>query len=523
METVYYCISAAVVTYLFILLVLKIILPSRLAKESLQRKQVTIADAHRRAEVIKVEAVRRAENQSRDHFEELEEQVVIRKQDLVDAERELASQEDFVKLAEQRLERDFSELAQQQGKLDQLASKQQVLEVETQKDRVELVENFEQKALVSGADLKEQISADYVEKRILECQRVLKDVEEDLSTHSKRMAVRMLNRLQARYAPDFVWPKQVNTVEISSPNVLEFLNKNEQAILRQLSELSESVNVELVEPEKPGGATFVKLAGGFGLYKEAARQSLEQLIKQGPRAEARFAEMYANNVRELDRQALKLGQQAVRALKLRGVHPEIQKMVGFLNWRTSYRQNQYLHTVEVAQLAGLLAHEVGVDPDVARRCGLLHDIGKTLDYKIEGSHAVISGDYADRFGEARVVCDTCMSHHNDLVLETPMSYVLKTADTLSGARPGARVNLEEGYQIRLNAIDDAVRSFRGIGKVAIMNGGREVHVEVNHKKVSELELAGLVESIARKIEEDVAFPGQIKVLVSRKFEASSVA
>jgi ribonuclease Y len=153
----------------------------------------------------------------------------------------------------------------------------------------------------------------------------------------------------------------------------------------------------------------------------------------------------------------------------------------------------------------------------------MHDIGKTLDYKIEGSHAVISGDYADRFGESREICDTCMSHHNDLVLETPMSYVLKTADTLSGARPGARVNLEEGYQIRLNAIDDAVRSFRGIGKVAIMNGGREVHVEVNHKKVSESELSDLVGSIARKIEEDVAFPGQIKVLVSRKFEVSSVA
>ena len=137
--------------------------------------------------------------------------------------------------------------------------------------------------------------------------------------------------------------------------------------------------------------------------------------------------------------------------------------------------------------------------------------------------AALSGDYADRFGESKQVCDTVMSHHNDLVLETPMSYVLKSADTLSGARPGARVNLEEGYQIRLSAIEEAVRSFPGIVKMAIMNGGREVHIDVNHKKVKENDLSRYTEDIAKKIEEEVAYPGQIKVLVSRRFESVAVA
>ena len=182
-----------------------------------------------------------------------------------------------------------------------------------------------------------------------------------------------------------------------------------------------------------------------------------------------------------------------------------------------------LPLLEVAQLAGLLAGELGEDPDVAKRCGLLHDIGKGIDYRIEGSHAVISGDYADRYGENQIICNTVMSHHNDLVMETPMSYILKTADTLSGARPGARVNLEEGYQIRLSAIDQVVRSFPGILKIAIMNGGREVHIDVNHNKVKENQLENFTSAIAKKIEEEVAYPGQIKVLVTRRFEASSVA
>jgi ribonuclease Y len=198
-------------------------------------------------------------------------------------------------------------------------------------------------------------------------------------------------------------------------------------------------------------------------------------------------------------------------------------MVGHLYWRTSYRQNQFFHSVEVAKLAGILAHELGVDPNLAKRCGLMHDIGKGIDYRLEGGHAVISADYADRFGEHKMICDAVLSHHNDINLETPLASVLKAADTLSGARPGARVNLELGYQTRLTDINEAVRSFEGVSNVAIMNGGREVHVEVSNKKIKENAIEKLVEAIAKKIEDNVTYPGQIKVLVSRKFEATSVA
>ena len=257
--------------------------------------------------------------------------------------------------------------------------------------------------------------------------------------------------------------------------------------------------------------------------KEAARLTLDEIIPRGPNAWAKVQRTYEKHRKNLDVQAQKLGRQAVTELKLTDIHPEIQRMVGALNWRTSYRQNQFHHSLEVAKLAGIVANELGVDPELAKRSGLLHDIGKGIDYRIEGSHAVISGDYADRYGESKIVCDTVMSHHNDLVLETALSYVLKSADTLSGARPGARINLEEGYQVRLLAIEEVVRSFPGITKMSIMNGGREVHIDVNHKKIKEGELESFTASIARKLEENVAFPGQIRVLVSRRFESTAVA
>jgi ribonuclease Y len=331
----------------------------------------------------------------------------------------------------------------------------------------------------------------------------------------------VLSRLISRYQPTFVWPKSVNHVEIQNPKLFEILEANPQFIT-DLSQLTEGVEITLSAASE-GGPAIVRLGGGYGIYKEAARLTLEELLPRGPTQWSRADKTYLKHKKTIEHQALKLGRQAVIELKLSNIHEEIQKMVGALNWRTSYRQNQYHHSVEVARLAGILAGELGVDPDMAKRCGLLHDIGKGIDYRIEGSHAVISGDYADRFGEKRLICDTVMSHHNDLVLETPMSYVLKSADTLSGARPGARINLEEGYQERLSAMEEAIKSFPGIQKVAIMNGGREVHIGVNHKRIREEELRDFCEAIARKIEQDVAFPGQIKVLVTRRFEANAVA
>ena len=220
-----------------------------------------------------------------------------------------------------------------------------------------------------------------------------------------------------------------------------------------------------------------------------------------------------------------MGQEASHILHLKSIHPEILKLIGSLNYRTSHRQNQYYHSLEVACLAGMLADEIGVDSTLAKRSGILHDIGKVLDYKIEGSHAVISGDYAQKYGENTDVVDTVLSHHDDKVVETPFAYILKAADAMSGARPGARVDMEEGYNRRIDGISGVINSFQenGVTGSAIMHAGREVHIYVDNHKVKQSELDGLAKNIAEKLENEVEYPGQIRVTVIRRTEITEVA
>lgn len=512
---------SAVCGYIFFL-VMKLALPKRLRSEHIQQQNLVIEKAQQRRQQILEENRNRTEQKLKVHLEEVDDQLQDLTQDLEATEEELASQEDFAQKEAQRIDKLESQIKEQRHKVDSIEQTFKAKTNELQEHRRQLQLKLAEIAECDIDAVRNNLANDLVTQRTLESQKVLKALSEDLHINNKKLAERSLARLLSRYEPEFIWPKAVNHVEITNHRLLEQLEDSSNRILEDLRELTDQVDISIAN-DKEHTVPVIKLGGGYGIDKEAARLTLEELVAKGPNAWGKVAKVYEKQRRQLFQQAEKLGARAVRELRLEGIHPEIQRMVGALNWRTSYRQNQFFHSLEVAKLAGILATELGEDPELAKRCGLLHDIGKGIDYRIEGSHAVISGDYADRFGESRIICDTVMSHHNDLVLETPLSYVLKSADTLSGARPGARVNLEEGYQVRLSAIEDVVRSFPGINKLAIMNGGREVHIDVNYKKVKENELREFTEAIARKIEQDVAFPGQIKVLVSRKFESIAVA
>jgi ribonuclease Y len=502
--------------------IMRLMLPKRLRAEHLEQREIVIQKAMQRRKQIVHEADLRTNESLALNLEEIDDQLADLKQDLEASEAELKSQEEFASKEESRVAKLENQTKAYEQKVMQV--KEALEEKRQEQDRLQqsLRESLAQTADCDLENIRENLKEDLLNKYRLESQKRLKLTQEELATNQKKLADRTLSRLLARYEPQFVWPKATSHVEITNNKLLDQLSSDQTTLLTDLMEQTDQVEISLAQDENSNLAA-IKLGGGYGIDKEAARLTLEEIVPKGPNAWHKASKVYQKHHRQLENQARILGRRAVEELKIDDLHPEIQKMVGALNWRTSYRQNQYYHSLEVAKLAGILAYELGVDPQLAKRCGLLHDIGKGIDYRIDGSHAVISGDYADRFGESKLICDTVMSHHNDLVLETPLSYVLKSADTLSGARPGARVNLEEGYQIRLSAIEEVVRSFPGITKVAIMNGGREVHVDVNHKKVKEHELKEYTASIARKIEEDVAFPGQIRVLVSRRFESVAVA
>lgn len=514
--------ACLIVGYLIFLGMLAM-LPSRLRSESQQQlKEMKQKHLRNRQKTLR-DSLRRHEQKATLQRESMEAELDEKQSDLQEVESELNILSDTISQTEARIIKRTSDYKNRLTRANKLKAEYEKRLADIDNSKAELQKALEMKNdLESGPHL-HRIKQAILDERNLAAQKSLRDYFDDLNTHSGKMATRMLSRVLSRYAPTFAWPKTSYVVDIKNQELADYLNSDKCNLLAQLRELTEDVQIAFTTDKEDTPSLGIKLVGGYGIYKEAGRLTLEELLNQSKSHWGRIEQVYQKHCRVLEKQALRLGQRAAIKLQLEGLHSEILKMVGALNWRTSYRQNQYLHSVEVSELAGILANEIGVNPQEAKRCGLLHDIGKGIDYRIEGSHAVISGDYADRFGESRLICDTVMSHHNDLVLESPLSYVLKTADTLSGARPGARVNLEEGYQIRLSSIDQAVRSFKGVSKVAIMSGGREVHVEVNHNKVSEEQLSSLAEAIAKKIEEEVAFPGQIKVLIARKFEASAVA
>ena len=505
-----------------IFLILLHLLPKKLRQENLTESHKIIEKANRRRDQIIQESQELTEEKLTLEKEEEEANFQDSMADLEVSKRQITATQRSYDQAQSRFKKRQNE--QENIKVRVATTRDHA---QKQKKTLSHLENDILLKLASIAeceinDLKKNATQLIINDFQLECQRASKEYLDEISTHAQKKALRVLDGILARYSPEFLWPKMTNHVDITSAKTLDLLQSEKFSLLKDLTELSEGVEINLWQ-EKKDQPYIIKLGGGYGIFKESARLTLENLLFAPPSNWHKVASIYSNHRKNLENQALQLGIEATKILQLSNIHPEIQKMIGALNWRTSYRQNQYYHSIEVAQLAGILANEMKVDPDTAKRCGILHDIGKGIDYRIEGSHAVISGDYADRFGESRLVCDTVMSHHNDLVLETVLSYILKTADTLSGARPGARVNLEEGYQIRLSAIDQVVKSFPGITKTAIMNGGREVHIEVHHKKVGETKLEGLARAIARKIEDDVAFPGQIKVIVSRRYEAVTVA
>ncbi|MBC7660138.1 MAG: DUF3552 domain-containing protein [Chitinophagaceae bacterium] len=503
--------------------VVRYLLPKRLKSTHQQQRDMIVEKAKARKEQLVAEAKKRADEKLQLMKEELEVSLEDERLSLESLEADFNLQEEFAEHEEERIVKLEATLDVHQKKIQDLQDQLKLHEDEKSQTRIATQERL---AGIADCDIqttKQNIADGVLNDRRLDSQKRIKELVDDLESHSKKGAERVLSRILSRYQPTFVWPKSVNHVEVQNPRLFEALENPANTLIADLGQLSEGVEITLSPAEHEGMPSVIRLGGGYGIYKEAIRLTLEEVLPRGPSQWGKIDKVYQKHVRTIEIQAAKLGKQAVQELRLPNIHEEIQKMVGALNWRTSYRQNQYYHSVEVSRLAGLLAAEMGVDPQVAKRCGLLHDIGKGIDYRIEGSHAVISGDYADRFGEKRLVCDTVMSHHNDLVLDTPLSFVLKSADTLSGARPGARINLEEGYQERLAAMEEAIKTFSGIQKVAIMNGGREVHIGVNHKRIREEDLQEFTAAIARKIEEDVAFPGQIKVLVTRRFEATAVA
>jgi ribonuclease Y len=285
---------------------------------------------------------------------------------------------------------------------------------------------------------------------------------------------------------------------------------------RNIRALEAACGVDLIVDDTPEA---VVISAFDPVRREVARRALERLMEDGRVHPARIEEVIAKVKSELFKSIKEDGDKALFELGILNVNPEIVKLVGSLKYRTSYTQNNYTHSIEVGFLAGMMASELGADVKAARRAGLLHDIGKALDHSVEGSHAVIGAEFAKRHGEREPICHAIRSHHEDEKPNSVIAHLVQAADALSSARPGARRSMMESYIRRLEDLESIGNSFDGVIRTFALQAGREVRVIVEASKVTDEQSIMLSRDVARKIERELNYPGQIKVTVVRETRA----
>jgi ribonuclease Y len=334
-----------------------------------------------------------------------------------------------------------------------------------------------------------------------------------------REAKRVLEIASARYRNHFLTERNQSTFRLDPPvmNALTAENNKLHAAVEEVA------NVKLLMTE---AESTVRLDGLDSLGREVARRVLGKLAKKPESAADALAQPreWTQRIKDhLDGEVRTLGKKAFQTLGIGRADPEIVWLVGALNWRTSYTQNQWLHAVEASFLAGMMAAELGLDERLARRATLMHDIGKALTHKIEGSHAVIGADIARRVGEDEVIANAIGAHHADEPCNSVYAHLVAAADAMSGARPGARREMAEGFSARVEDLERIGASYRGVEFAHAVHGGRELRVYVRERDVDDLAVIDLSAEIAARIADELTFPGQIKVTVIRSFAAVATA
>lgn len=443
-----------------------------------------------------------------------DEAAVQRREDLV------AQHASELHAQDEQLETRESELASEQKEVQSRRDRASGVERDAQKKKDAIKGELEQRAGVRGAELIAQLGASWIENARAKAAAQLRAIDQTVADPAHdREAKRIMEIAGARYRHHYLTERAPSNLRIG-PELVGLLLDNNGAMHKALEQVS-GLQL-LVNDDKDA----VRLDGLDGVGKEMVRRAIGRLIKKPETIDDAKAdpETWAKKSREhLDQEIRALGKKAFQTLGISKAHPEIVELVGALNFRTSYTQNQWWHAVEAAYLAGMMAAELGLDEKIARRATLMHDIGKALTHKIEGSHAVIGADIARRNGESEVVANAIGAHHTDEPFNSPYAYLVAASDAMSGARPGARRELAEGFSMKIDDLERIGMQRRGVAHAHAVQGGRELRVYVRERDVDDLTVVEMSTEIATQISDEMTFPGQIKVTVIRAFEATATA
>ena len=500
---------AAVISHFLTVSNLKNNAESKIGNAEARAREI-IDDAVKTAEAKKKESLLEIKEESIKNKNELEKETKERRSELQRYEKRVLSKEEALDKKSEAIERREAgftakeeELRQREAKVEEL-SQQRVQELER----------------ISG--LTSEQAKEYLLKTVEEdvkhdTAKMIKKLEAQAKEEADKKAKEYVVTAIQRCAADHVAETTISVVQLPSDEMKGRIIGREGRNIRTLETLT---GVELIIDDTPEA---VVLSGFDPIRREVARIALEKLIVDGRIHPARIEEMVEKAQKEVDTMIREEGEAAALKVGVHGIHPELIKLLGRMKFRTSYGQNALKHSVEVAQLSGLLAGEIGLDVRLAKRAGLLHDIGKSIDHDVEGSHIQIGVDLCRKYKESPTVINAVEAHHGDVEPETLIACVVQAADTISAARPGARRETLETYTNRLKQLEDITNQFKGVDKSFAIQAGREIRVMVVPEQVSDADMVLLARDIAKQIEFELEYPGQIKVNVIRESRVTDYA
>ncbi len=476
-----------------------------------------LAEARKEAETIKKEAILQAKDslfqmkgeferetkETRKELQNLEKRVLQREENLDRKSEGIDKRDASIAKKEKQLLVQEKELSDQQKHLDGL--------IEEQRQKLESLSG------ISMQEAKEMLVRSIENEAKHDAALLVKKIETEARETADRKAKDIIALAIQRYAGDYVAEKTVSVVSLPNEEMKGRIIGREGRNIRAIEAIT---GVDLIIDDTPEA---VILSGFNPIRREVARVSLERLISDGRIHPARIEEIVEKVSAEIENAVREAGEQAAFDVGVHGIHPELIKYIGKLKYRTSYAQNVLQHSREVAFLCGIMAAELGVNEKQAKRAGLLHDIGKAIDHEMEGAHATIGADLARRYSESQAIVHAIAAHHEDVPAEDIMAVIVQAADALSGARPGARKELLETYVKRLEDLEKIAASFPGINKAYAIQAGRELRIIVESERVGDADMVLLSRDIAKKIENELTYPGQIKVTVIRETRAVEFA
>ena len=502
-------VALLVATWFIAIAYRKNIVETKIGRAESQAREI-IDEAQKTAEAKKREILLEAKEDSLKTRNDLEKEVKDRRGELSRMEKRILAREENLDKKTEAVEKKEASLAGKESALDKQRAKVEELQAKR-------LQELERISGLTSEQAKEYLLKTVEDEVKHETAVMVKELETRAKEEANKKAKEYVVNAIQRCAVDHSSETTISLVQLPNDEMKGRIIGREGRNIRTLETLT---GVDLIIDDTPEA---VILSSFDPVRREVARIALEKLIVDGRIHPARIEEMVEKAQKEVETMMREEGEAATLEVGIHGIHPELVRLLGKLKFRTSYGQNALKHSVEVAQLCGLLAGEIGVDIKVAKRAGLLHDIGKALDHEMEGSHVQIGADLCRKYKESAVVVNAVESHHGDVEPESLIALLVQAADTISAARPGARRETLETYTTRLKKLEDIANAHKGVDKTFAIQAGREIRVMVVPEHVSDSDMVLLARDIAKQIEDELEYPGQIKVNIIRESRVTDYA